>query len=217
MESHSAIVTGPPRGRDKEPPERPSPPPRGAEAREELMEAMLEACGEQGYRALALERACHRRAGARLGDFFDDAGDCFAAAYDARAEMLCERLLSRAREAGGASGSIEAAVRELADFIEERPALARSLLAEVHVAGPRALAGRAHILARLADALDHAYRDTTSAASPPAGTAAFLLATIEATALRACVERDAAGLAAIAPELAAMVEAAYSRIDPPRP
>lgn len=177
----------------------------------ELMEFMLETCGKVGFGSAAAERVFRDRLGPRAEAYLLDPEVCFAAAYGAAAKTLVARLLAGGRAAATRREGFESAVRELADFISERPAVARGLLAEVRVAGARAMAERRRLLGELGHSLDRAYRRDEIIAPPSSGTAIFMLGAIEEIALRFCLQGDPTGLAAMAPELAAMVEEGYSR------
>jgi len=181
--------------------------------RTELMQFVLETCGEAGFSSTAAERAFHDRLGPQAAAPLLDREGCFAAAYAAEAGMLCDRLMGSARAAKTRREGFESGVHELAHLISERPAVSKSLLAEVRLAGPRAMAERTRLLGELGRALDGSYRAGRTSAAPPPGTAIFILAAIEAIALRSCLDGDSAGLAAMAPELATMVEEAYSCVD----
>lgn len=179
-------------------------------SRERLMELMLRACGEHGYANVAVERLYSDGDASRFSECFVDKEECFAAGYAHEFGALCERMLLAGRAPMSRAEGLEAALLELACFIEERDAVARSLIAEVHIAGGRALEERARVLGQLTSALDRAYREAEAAPPPPACTAAFMVAAIESVALRACLADDVEAMRAAIPELVAMLEDAYS-------
>jgi hypothetical protein len=157
---------------------------------------MLRACGERGYRRVG--------AGAPPG-----AAERFAAGYGEEAARM-RRGLARAAAAGaGRRQLLEAVLAGLAGLIEERPAVARGLLAEVHVVGGPAMRERALLLADLARAIEGAYREEAVQPPPPPAAAAFMVEVIETVALRAAVEEDAGVLETAIPDLAAMLEELY--------
>ena len=182
-----------------------------AATRERIATAMLEACGEAGYRAVSVQDVIDRYGGNRVQFYrhFGSKADCYAAAYEAEIERLCGRLLGASRPAPDWRHCLRAALGELAGLLEGRPLLARGLLVEVHVAGEPALGRRAEVAARLAAALDAARGEAGALPDPPPLTARFMLGAIESAATSALARGDAAGFAASAPDLAHMVVAAY--------
>jgi AcrR family transcriptional regulator len=182
-----------------------------SEARERIVEAMLEACGEHGYRKATVADAI-QRCGSHRAQFyrhFANKADCYTAAYESWIERLCEALLTAGRAERGWRLGMRAALTELARFACERPALARGLLVETQVAGGPALAKREEVLERLSRAVDSARRETESRHDPPPVTASFMVGAIEGAVTSALVKRAPGEFAAAVPELAAMVIAAY--------
>ena len=115
------------------------------ETRGRIELAMLEACGEDGYRAVSVQSVIDRCGGNRAQ---------FYRHYKARRLLrgglrrpgrprLVEAILGDGRGASGWRAGLRAALGRLAALVTERPALARGLLVEVHVAGGAALARRA--------------------------------------------------------------------------
>jgi AcrR family transcriptional regulator len=155
------------------------------------MAAVLETCGDRGFRTASVQDAIDRCGVSRVQFYrhFGSKADAYAAAYEAEIELLCERVL----EAGS-------------------PSLAKGLLVEVHVAGEPALAKRAAARERLAAAIDGARREAGEdirSPSPPPLTARFMLGAVDSAAAGALVRDDAPGFAATVPELAHMIVAAY--------
>jgi AcrR family transcriptional regulator len=179
---------------------------------ERIAVAMLEACGEKGFRAVAVQDVIDRYGGNRVQFYrhFASKADCYAAAYGAEIEKLCERLLGAARAAPSWRPRLRAALVELSRFLAEQPLLARGLLVEVHVAGESALGKRAVVAERLVTAIDAARRAPGALTEPPSPlTARFMLGAIESAATSALARGDAAGFTASVPDLAHMVVAAY--------
>jgi hypothetical protein len=182
-------------------------------SREDVMRLMLKACGERGYRSIRLEGLDGQNGHPLPGGWFRDAADCFANGYVREGERL-RLLVARAGQAGACGrDALEAVLEELSSFIDACPAVARSLLAEVHVVGGRALQERARLLAELARTIDEHYR--VEGVSPPAldDAASFMVDVIETVALRASVAEDASILATAIPDLAQMLEDLYGRVD----
>ncbi|HTT95243.1 MAG TPA: hypothetical protein VMF55_11270 [Solirubrobacterales bacterium] len=172
---------------------------------------MLQACGRRGYRNVRLEELGGDGGPAAAAGCFEDEAECFASGYASEGERLRRLVAATGRLAAGRREALEAVLTELSRLIAERPAVARSLLTEVHVAGGRALEERARLLADLARTIDDAYREDASTPPPP-GAAMFMVEVIEAAALRAAVDGDAAILTTAIPDLAQMLEELYARI-----
>jgi AcrR family transcriptional regulator len=181
----------------------------GVRGRIEL--AMLEACGERGYREASVREVIDRCAGNRAQFYrhYANREACFAAAYERQATRLADAVLAAGRAAPAWRPGLRAALRELARFVARRPALARGLLVEVHVVGGEALARRAELADRLAAAIDSARREPDASGGPPALTARFMLGAVEAAATRALLLGEAAEFPAQVPELARLIVATY--------
>lgn len=181
--------------------------------RARIMEAMLCSCGDLGYRNTSVQAVIDRYGGHRVQFYslFASKAECYAAAYEAHARSLCEELLGAAAAAGGNwRDGLAAALAELARFAAERPALARGLLVQVHVAGEPALRKRGEVIERLARAIDSARRETGSRHSPPPETAMFMVGAIESAVVSALTKGTEASLASEAmPELVRIVSGAY--------
>ncbi len=144
------------------------------------MEAMLEACGERGYRDVTVQDVIDRYGGSRHEFYahFPNKGECYADAYEFEIERRYDELMEAiAAEDTWAEGVLTGLLRTAA-FLDERPALARGLLVEVHVAGGRALRKRAEMIARLTQKMDEARSDLDEDTAPPPITAAFVLGSI---------------------------------------
>jgi AcrR family transcriptional regulator len=206
---HAAERSGTPRGeltRIRESRER-----QAEEVRASILEAMLAACGEKGYRRVAVQDVIDRYGGNRVQFYrhFGSKADCYAEAYETEAERLSERVLEAARAAGGWRLGLRAGLDELAGFAERGPLLARGLLVEVHVAGDPALLKRTAVCERFARAIDGGRRAAGIDHSPPPITAQFMVGAIESTVAAALVSGEPDSFAAAVPELAHMVVSTY--------
>jgi hypothetical protein len=126
-----------------------------AVVRRRIEMAMLELCGEVGYRAVTPEMLLVRSGATpdQLRTHCGDLATCFAAAYEAEAEDLCGAMLSAAGEAGDWRAATEAALTIVLRFAGARPQIARALVREVHIAGGPALVKHEELLERLAAAM----------------------------------------------------------------
>jgi AcrR family transcriptional regulator len=145
------------------------------------MEAMLEISGEKGYRNVSVQDLIER-CGASRQEFyahFPNKGECFADAYEVEIERRYLRLMEAIDTAGSWEEGVLEGLRRTAAFLDERPALARGLFLEVHVAGGRALRKRATMNARLLQTLDDARGDAGEGdEAEPSTAASFMLGSI---------------------------------------
>jgi AcrR family transcriptional regulator len=179
--------------------------------RDALGLAMLEACGERGYRSATVQDALNRGDGNRslFYGHFSSKADAFEAAYEAEAERLASAILAAGREGPSWPECLAAGLAALARRLEDRPALTRGLLLEAHVAGGAALAVRGEQLERLAAALDGARRAEGALPDPPALTGRFMVAAVDAAAGRALTGGDPGAFREQLPELTRLIVAAY--------
>jgi AcrR family transcriptional regulator len=186
---------------------------RDSPLRRQVMEAMLCACGERGYRKVSVQDVIERYGGYRLQFYtlFASKAECYAAAYDLHAELLCDELLGAAAARGGNwRERLVAALDALASFAVEQPLLARGLLVQVFVAGEPAMGKRSEMIERLSRAMDSARRETGSRHSPPPETAPFMIGAIESAVVSALAQGSEASLAERAmPELARIAGSLY--------
>jgi AcrR family transcriptional regulator len=181
------------------------------ETQRRILQAMLETCGEKGYRRVAVQDVIDRYGGNRVQfyRYFSSKADCYAAAYEAEIERLRGRI---ARAAGAESGwrlQLRAGLVELARFAEEGPLLARGLLVEVHVAGGPALRKRAEIHGQVVSAIDGGRSKGGPGDAPPAITAQFMAGAVESTLTGALAGGEPQAFAAAVPELTHMIVATY--------
>jgi len=117
---------------------------------------MLELSGEIGYRAVTVARLLDRGEVSveQYESQFSDLESCFAAAYAAEADALCEAMLAAAKAAGGWREGVRAALLTVLRFAAERPGVANALVREVHVVGGAALLKREEVLERLTVAIE---------------------------------------------------------------
>lgn len=184
---------------------------RDSEAQARIIEAMLEACGERGYRKVRVEDVIQGYGGSRAHFYrhFASKADCYAVANETEMERLCGALLKAACAQNGWQAGLCAALSELAHFVDERPALARGLLVEAHVAGQRPLAKRQEVFERLSRAVDSARRETGSRHSPPPVTATFIIGAIESAVTTALLREQPQQFDSAVPELAQLAVVAY--------
>jgi AcrR family transcriptional regulator len=176
------------------------------------MAAMLEACGERGYRNVSVQHLIDRYGGSRRDFYahFPSKLECYADAYELEIERRYIELMEIvAGEDDWTKGLLEG-LRRTAAFIDERPALARGLFLEVQVAGGRALRKRAEMIARLRQALDEARSERDEAeTAPPPMTAAFMLGSIRHSVHGALLRGAPREFAAEVPDFHRLVSSAF--------
>jgi AcrR family transcriptional regulator len=175
------------------------------------MEATLEACGQHGYRDVSVQDIIDRYGGYRYQFYlhFQSKAECYAQAYELEAERRYRALAAAVAARATWSQGLVAVLAALGDFLESRPALARGLFVEVHVAGGPALLKRMEVFERLTRAVDSARRETESRHSPPPVTATFMVGAIEAAVTSVLLRDEPEAFLTAVPELAEMVLAAY--------
>jgi AcrR family transcriptional regulator len=181
-------------------------------AREMLLDALLERCGSNGYRAVSVQEVLDSCAGNRVQFYrhFASKQDAYVTAHAEGLDALTGQLLAAAGGAECWRTGLDAALGALARTIEERPARMRALLVEVHVAGEPALAKRAECHARLAGAIDRARRDMDPRhPTPPEITSSLMVGAIDSLVTRALLNGRPQDLAAELPGLAELVASAY--------
>jgi AcrR family transcriptional regulator len=144
--------------------------------RASIMEAMLVACGELGYREAAIKDVLERYGGHRVQfwQHFASKEDCFAIAYATWADRLVAELLTVAIAEGDWRRGMRAALVALLRFAEQRPAVAQALLIEAEIAGGPALAKREATIQSLGEAIDSARAQAAVEERPPELTGLFV-------------------------------------------
>jgi AcrR family transcriptional regulator len=134
-----------------------------ASQRSRVFRAMAEVMAEKGYAATTVSEVLRRARVSRetFYEQFSSKEDCFMGAFAAAVDAV----LAGAFEALPADGTplerFDHALRAYLDALASHPALARLLLVEVYAAGPDALARRAELQQRFAEALDATFGAAT--------------------------------------------------------
>jgi AcrR family transcriptional regulator len=175
-----------------------------AHARARCRTAMLELSGEIGYRSVTVEKVLSH-SGVSLRQFEAEFGDlegCFAAAYEAEADALCEAMLVAARQGDGWRAGVRAALATLLRFVSERPLVAKALVRDVYVVGGRALTKHEEVLTQLSAALE---RHTQLPAEQPGETSNFIVGAIEGVVAARLAREQPEDIPALLPELMYLV------------
>jgi AcrR family transcriptional regulator len=174
--------------------------------------AVLELSGEIGYRAVTVEQVLSH-SGVSLEQFeaeFGDLESCFAAAYEAEADVLCEAMLEAAHRAGNWRAGTRAALETLLRFVSERPAVTRALIRDVHVVGGAALAKHEEVLERLTDAIG---RDGGTPSEQRSWASSFIVGAVEGVVAARLAEGETEDLQALVPELMYLIVASFQGRD----
>lgn len=135
--------------------------------RERILQGMLEAVGDRGYESTSVQDALSAAGLYRQAfyDSFKDKEDCYLQAIDAGSAWI--ELAMRDGAAGEATwrDGLRGALSGLLTFLDERPAVGRALLVEVHAAGPRAVGKRTEAMERAVAMVDLA-REESGATAP---------------------------------------------------
>ena len=126
-----------------------------ASQRGRLLEAMAQCVAEQGYAATTVAQVI-ARAGVSRKTFYEHFADkraCFLGAWEVGNEILLAAVLAAGEEADGWRARLRAGADAFLEVLAAEPEFARSFLIEVLSVGEEALARRAAILERFADAL----------------------------------------------------------------
>ncbi len=130
---------------------------------------MLVACGELGYREVAVKDvlACFGGHRIQFWQHFASKEDCFVLAYATWTDRLVAELLGAAATEDGWRRGMRAALVAFFRFLDERPQLARSLLVDAEIAGGPALAKREEAIELLGKAIDGAREQADPDDRPP--------------------------------------------------
>lgn len=126
-----------------------------ASQRGRLLEAMAQCVAEQGYAATTVAQVI-ARAGVSRKTFYEHFADkraCFLAAWEVGNEILLAQVVAAGLEADGWRARLRAGADAFLEVLAAEPDFARSFMVEVLTVGEEALARRAEIVERFADAL----------------------------------------------------------------
>lgn len=176
-----------------------------------ILDAMLEACGEKGFRRVTVQDVIDRYGGYRMQFYqhFRSKADCYAAAYEAAMAGLASQILERSSGHTEWASRIRAGLEELARFVCDDPARARGLFVEVHLAGEGPLARRQELIDTFCRKIDCARQLRPSRHPPPPLTSLFMIGAVESAVTAALAAGEPARFAAAVPELARMIVVAY--------
>jgi AcrR family transcriptional regulator len=179
--------------------------------REGMMEGALHVVGERGYRDASVRAVLEFSGGYKRQFYqhFESLEACFQEAYAVWIERLGISLLEAAVLAPGWQEGVRAGLVRLFQFVSRRPAIARSLFVEVHVAGGAALGIHEEVTERLAQAIDSVRDGLDPAQAPPQSAAIFVVGGIEACLCDALAAGDQSRIWDALPELMHLAVGSY--------
>jgi len=145
--------------------------PRGAVTeiqRGRMLAAAVAVAAERGYAQMTVAQVIRRARVSRKTFYlvFRDREDCFAAAFDMAVARAAGAAEDGFRDEPGWREGVRAGLAGALAFLDDEPGLARVCLVEVLCAGPRVLARRKELLAKLAAVLDNG-RAVATLTPPP--------------------------------------------------
>lgn len=178
-----------------------------ASQRGRLLEAMAQCVAEQGYAATTVAHVIARAGVSRktFYEHFTDKRACFLAAWEVGNEILLAQVLAAGAEADGWRARLRAGADAFLEVLAAEPDFARSFLVEVLSVGEDALARRAEILGRFADALAETHRQALAEGADLGPVPAWAFRAAAGAAWELTVEhlrtRGVEGLTALAPQI----------------
>jgi AcrR family transcriptional regulator len=185
--------------------------PDNAASEQGVHEAILLAAGALGYEGATVQEVVDRTGigRERFHRLFGSREECFAQAYEAAAEQLCEDLLAAGRAADSWRLGLRAALAELLRFVAEQPLLAKALLIEVRAARGQAWAVHQQVVERLVEAIDTARLQPDALPSASPMTAGFMIGAIEESISLEIGAGRAAEVEQLLPDLSHLVALNY--------
>jgi len=135
--------------------------------RARILSAMFDVACERGAANVTVAHVVERSGVSRRTFYeqFSDREDCFMAAFEQALSYASERVLSAYESHGTWRERIRAALSALLIFLEEEPVIGRLLIVESLSGGPKTLARRGKVIARITSAIDEG-RSEAKAGSP---------------------------------------------------
>jgi AcrR family transcriptional regulator len=170
--------------------------------RQRILDAMLEAVGDEGYEGTSI-RSVLARSGLYRQAFYDNFAskeDCFLQAYDAALKRIEAGILAAASPQVSWLAQLRAGLGALLDFLDSETEVSRALIVEVHPAGGAALARRAAAVGRAREFLARGAAAGGIGTPPPIAPEA-IASGIHAIVHSRLASRDADGFHELLPEL----------------
>jgi AcrR family transcriptional regulator len=170
--------------------------------RQKILEGMLEVVGTGGYdpasvREVLVRTGLYRQA---FYDNFADKDACYLEAFDFGVARLEAIVLAAAAPEESWQGKLRAGLGALLEALDADPVLGRSLIVEVHAAGPEALKSRAKAMKRVADFIDSAREAAEGTEAPPPIAAEGIVAGMHAVVHAKLAAGEDEGFRALLPD-----------------
>jgi AcrR family transcriptional regulator len=137
--------------------------------RQQIIDAMLEAVGAEGYEATSVRTVLDRSGLYRQAfyDFFEGKEDCYLQAHDEALRRVEAGVRATASTEADWRGELRAGLGALLDFLDGEPNVARALIVEVHPAGAAGRASRVAAMQRVYDFLGRGRIEGDGAGAAP--------------------------------------------------
>jgi AcrR family transcriptional regulator/DNA-binding MarR family transcriptional regulator len=179
--------------------------------RARMLHSAVQVVMEEGYGQMSVARVTGRAGVSRrtFYELFEDREACFIAAFDQAVTDM--QIVAAAAWAGEAywRRQIRASLSALLAHLDEHPGVGSLVVVEALGAGPRVLAHRAGLLARLATVVDEGRSQTGVRHQPPALTAEGLVGAVLSVIHARLVGSPREPLAALEGPLVGMILAPY--------
>jgi len=138
--------------------------------RARLLSAMFDVATERGAGNVTVAHVVERSGVSRrtFYEVFQDREDCFLAAFEQALEFAAKRVLPAYESESSWRERIRAALSALLVFLDEEPVVGKLLVVEALSGGPKTLARRSQVIARITSAIDEGRTEAKApVAAPP--------------------------------------------------
>jgi AcrR family transcriptional regulator/DNA-binding MarR family transcriptional regulator len=177
--------------------------------RARMLTAMMEVAGERGAANATVAHVVARSGVSRrtFYEMFRDREDCLAEAFEVSIARAAERVVPAYGGQRGWQAALRAAIAALLLFVDDEPDMGRLLIVEALGGGPRVLAHRAEVLARLVMVVDEGR--ALAKTEPPPLTAEGVLGGAFALVHARMLTRDTAPLTSLLGPLMGLLVGPY--------
>lgn len=160
--------------------------------RARMISAAIEAIKENGYAHLTVAQVIARAKVSRktFYDLFDDRDDCFLAVFEVTLGQLSAMVVEAYEAEQGWRDGVRAGLAALLASIDEDPELARLYIVDALGGGPRVLAERAGVIAKLRKVIDRGREVPGAKPEPPRVTAEGVIGAVLAVLHTRLLERS---------------------------
>lgn len=172
---------------------------------------MLDVACERGVGNVSVAHVVERSGVSRrtFYEMFADCEECFLAALDQALSYTYERVLPAYEPVRSWSGRIRAGLIALLCLFEEEPRIARMLIVESVSGGPRALARRGEVIAKLTHIVEEGVAESKRSVAPPPLTGEGVVGGVLLVIQTRLIERSDLRLAELVNPLMSMIVLPY--------